>query len=432
MPTIKPFVRPSARKGGGVSNIRFYISDGREVMIYYKSIVKVDYRFWDTKKNCLKAKSFMSPVERRHIEEFIIDCKKKLMIAYDNLIKNGINPTSKALCDEMQEVRIDDDEMNFFDYLKFVKNSKNISENTREYYDGLGRLFCRFEAYKRILQRSYRLDIHTFNTNTAIEFENFIKEEHNISEAYPELYNGKIIKCRGGNSIAKTLKCTRAFFNFLVKKKIIRESPYTDLECPKEVYGTPYYLTTDELNTLYKYDFSEIPKLAIQRDIFVFHCHIGCRVGDFIRLTKSNIVDGAIEYVAEKTNNNNPKTIRVPLNKIGIEILERYKNTDGNKLLPFTGIDSYNKAIKRMFTIAGLNRIVTILDTITRRDVQKPLNEVASPHLARRTLYANVYKKFKDPALAGSLTGHSPNSIAAQRYRDIDDDMKKELVSIFE
>ncbi|MCL2416394.1 MAG: hypothetical protein FWD02_00465 [Bacteroidales bacterium] len=85
-----------------------------------------------------------------------------------------------------------------------------------------------------------------------------------------------------------------------------------------------------------------------------------------------------------------------------------------------------------MLEIAKVNRIVTIMDNKTRTDVQRPIYEVASSHMARRTLYGNVYKKFKDPALAGLLTGHSPTSRAALRYREIDEEMKLELVKNLE
>ncbi len=67
---------------------------------------------------------------------------------------------------------------------------------------------------------------------------------------------------------------------------------YKIVEC---LYGTPYYITIDERNTLYNFDFSDQPSLARQRDIFVFQCLIGCRVSDLWAMTKNNIVDGAIE-----------------------------------------------------------------------------------------------------------------------------------------
>ena len=45
--------------------------------------------------------------------------------------------------------------------------------------------------------------------------------------------------------------------------------------------------------------FPDNPGLDVQRDIFVFQCFIGCRVGDLMKMTKANIINGAIEYVPD-------------------------------------------------------------------------------------------------------------------------------------
>lgn len=47
--------------------------------------------------------------------------------------------------------------------------------------------------------------------------------------------------------------------------------------------------------------------------------------------------------------------------------------------------------------------------------------------MARRTFVGNLYKKVKDPNLVGKLSGHKEGSRAFARYRDIDDDMIKEM-----
>jgi hypothetical protein len=52
--------------------------------------------------------------------------------------------------------------------------------------------------------------------------------------------------------------------------------------------------------------------------------------------------------------------------------------------------------------------------------------------MARRTFVGNLYKKVKDPNLVGSLSGHKEGSKAFARYREIDDDIKKELVNMIE
>ena len=72
------------------------------------------------------------------------------------------------------------------------------------------------------------------------------------------------------------------------------------------------------------------------------------------------------------------------------------------------------------------------IDTLTNGEVKKLLNEVASSHMARRTFIGNIYKKVKDPNLVGALSGHKEGSKAFSRYREIDEEMKKELVSMLD
>lgn len=85
-----------------------------------------------------------------------------------------------------------------------------------------------------------------------------------------------------------------------------------------------------------------------------------------------------------------------------------------------------------MFKIAGLTRMVTIVNPTTSKIEQKSLDKVASTHLARRTFVGNLYKQVKDPNLVGSLSGHKDGSKAFARYREIDEDMKKELISLLD
>ena len=83
-----------------------------------------------------------------------------------------------------------------------------------------------------------------------------------------------------------------------------------------------------------------------------------------------------------------------------------------------------------MLKLANIERIVTILDSVSGEEVKKPIHEVASSHMARRTFIGNLYKKVKDPNLVGSLSGHKEGSKAFARYREIDDEIKKELVDM--
>ncbi len=221
------------------------------------------------------------------------------------------------------------------------------------------------------------------------------------------------------------------------------------LKSPK--YGTPYYITIEERTRIAETNLrsaweklpenskkiipeSFIPQLEVQRDIFVFHCMIGCRVGDLVQFTPDNVINGHICYIARKTRKERVDSIEVPLNNTATNILKKY--WDGRrykgKLLPFLSPQKYNDCIKMIFLLCGLTRKVTIWNSTTGREEQHPLNELASSHLARRTFIGNLYKKVQDPNMIGKLSGHVEGSKAFARYRTIDDEMMKSMVDMLE
>ena len=99
-------------------------------------------------------------------------------------------------------------------------------------------------------------------------------------------------------------------------------------------------LTKTEVKALYQYHFNDEKKEFI-KNVFVFACMTGLRFGDLISLSKRYIkilknAGPTIIKKAEKTQ----YEFRVPLNKIAIEILEkynydfsRYDNANFNKYL---------------------------------------------------------------------------------------------------
>ncbi len=227
-------------------------------------------------------------------------------------------------------------------------------------------------------------------------------------------------------------KKLKAFVRWAIDKDYVTNNPFRKFKIPKDIYGTPYCLTLEDLSQLEKADLSERPSLAVQRDIFVFQCCIGCRVSDLKELTLANVINNEIHYIARKTKDGNPKTIKVPINKTAQAIIERHYDLKRKELLPFISDQNYNEAIKEVFKLAGLTRNVVVRNSLTGEPEIRPLNEIASSHLARRTLTNILYKKYKDQSLVSSITGHAPNSSAFARYRDIDEDMRREMVSILD
>lgn len=338
-------------------------------------------------------------------------------------------------------------------YIDIRNEARPKDENDTRTHEGhfevLMRAFHRF-----LIVRGYNVGItlDEVTGDTLRDFVNYFQEEHTFIKAgtdkdgnrtieftnprfklaIQEVPESRMPSPRGMNTISLILQRFRTFYHWAIDQGITDNNPFRHFEVPQALYGTPYYITIDERRHLFDLDLSTNPRLAVQRDIFVFQCLIGCRVSDLRNLRKDSVINGAVEYIPRKTKTGHPVTVRVPLNETAIQILERYKDIPGGKLLPCISDQKYNDAIKELFTVAGLTRMVTILNSTTRQEEKRPLNEVASSHLARRTFIGNLYKKVKDPNLIGKLSGHVEGSTAFARYRDIDEEMRKELVSMLD
>ena len=182
----------------------------------------------------------------------------------------------------------------------------------------------------------------------------------------------------------------------------------------------------DELNKIYTTDLSARPALAKQRDIFVFHSLVGCRVSDLLKLSWQNVIDDKITYIPNKTKHFRSNAIFVPLNDTSRSIIEKYKG--GDKLLPFISEQKYNKAIKEIFKMSGIIRKVIILNTLSGEEELVGINTIASSHMCRRNMVGNLYQKVQDTAIIGAMTGHSPHSRAFARYRVIENEIKKSAI----
>ncbi len=312
-----------------------------------------------------------------------------------------------------------------------------LSEVRKKNYRVVKRGLQRYELYVRATKRGQKkfvLNVDDVTSDTLRDIWDFFEKEYIYCKEYPSIYESipeaRTPQPRGRNTLLDCFSRIRTFFYWCKDNKRTTNTPFDDFPLEECTYGTPYYITIDERNKIYRTNLSRHPQLAIQRDIFVFQCLIGCRVGDLIKMTKSCIINGAIEYIPRKTKEGRPLTVRVPLNDMALEIVERYKRCEGDRLLPFISEQKYNVSIKRIFKAAGLKRLVTVINPTTREEEKKVLYEIASSHLARRTFVGNLYKQVKDPNLVGALSGHKEGSRAFARYREIDEEMKKELVNL--
>ncbi|MCM1310233.1 MAG: site-specific integrase [Bacteroides sp.] len=450
MATVKRSMT-SKLDGCGNAEILLRLSVSRKLILRLRSSIFIKpERF----KDCIFRIPRANPIEAneiREIENAVINMERFLINLCETtspslLTKEYINEQLELYKHPpvVEEPKVK--EVKFFDVFDQFISSRNLSEWRIKHYNVLIRALMRFELYKRATgQKRYKIQLDRFSLQDVNEFEKFLRSEEELYEKYPEIYEAAPADTRrirkkpkplpkGDNTIVCMFGRLRAFFNWCNEQKLTENKPFQNY-CGNSVekYGTPYYITIEERDQIADYDLSSNPGLEAQRDIFIFQCLIGCRVSDLLAMTHDNIINGAIEYMPQKTKGERPRVVRVPLNNRALALIEKYKDQDcGGKLFPFISAQKYNVAIKKAFTIAGVTRMVTILNPATSREEKRPINEIASSHLARRTFVGNLYKKVKDPNLVGSLSGHVEGSKAFARYREIDEDMKKELVGLLE
>ena len=445
------FEMRSVRKGDSVSApIYVRVTEKKILNQAVRTRMTLNPQLWDSKLEAVRSRMLCDSGIRSHILQETSDMRLYLLDKYS---KDSQNPSFKVKdwlkksvssfyklsgAGEMKTKPVTATRETFDDLFDEFLHSRDICEARVRHYEVVRRMLHRYEEFVKCSQNKPRfvLDVNKVDSRTLDEICKYLAKEYAYIELFPQVIEKypetRKIEKRGQNTLTDIFKKIRAFFHWCYQNQKISSNPFDGYKIPAEEYGSPIYLTLNDLDTILKTDFSDNPSLEKQRDIFLFQCNVGCRVGDLLRLTKRDVINGAVEYIPTKTIKDFARTIVVPLNTVSQAIVDKYRDSPGEKLLPFISSDKYNHAIKEVLTHAGITYLVTQLDAVTRKEKKVPINEIASSHMARRTFIGNIYKLVKDPNLVSALTGHVEGSRAFNRYRTIDIDMKKDLVKILE
>lgn len=355
----------------------------------------------------------------------------------------------------------------FFELAEEYIRKRQIADSHARVYRVLVRAVSRYEGYVRNTDRTrkdFRWDINTVTRSDIEDFSDYLRNEKQLSEEYPTLFKqimeeypaaikgGKAhtkLEDRGENTIIKMRTRLKSLFLFFYEEGYTKNRPFDGVKIGTEKVGTPIYITIGERNKIADADLASIwetmPKeeqkkakmpiktLIEQRDIFVFQCLIGCRVGDLCKLTENHIHNGVLVYTPHKTKDEGEEAMqaRVPLHPKAQALIEKYRGSDsGDRLFPCISPQRYNDALKVIFKMAGITRMVEVRNPLTGENELVPINTIASSHLARRTFIGNAYFKVQDPNLIGKMSGHVEGSEAFKRYRKIEDSTLKDVIDL--
>ena len=281
--------------------------------------------------------------------------------------------------------------------------------------------------FLRIVRRE-QITASEFGSEMVVSLSNFIRNEFEYVSKWEHLY--ETVKKRDipteqrkDSTVAARMKIIRAFFSMLYQRGEISKTPFDSIDkntkksMLREIYDTPISLTLSELDKIRKADIPE--ELCETRLAFLLQCATGCRIGDFTRLTMENVdIDDGIpfvHYLPRKTATQCREEIITPLVPFAVDIIR--ENGFSFKILRnISGKDGFSVKIKNLLKHCKIDRACVVYDENKKMGIRKPLYELASSKIARKT-FVNLCASCQVDMYAAGL--HSRGSKAVERYAHI-------------
>lgn len=201
-------------------------------------------------------------------------------------------------------------------------------------------------------------------------------------------------------TINKCIQRVRQVVRYAISEGYLEKDPFI-LYKPKRYKKEVVYLTKEELELVEKHKFAQM-RLEQVRDMFIFCCYTGLAYAEMSNLKSKHIVTGFdgkewIKMHRKKTG----KDFSVPLLEKPIQIIEKYRDTETEKILPKISNQKFNSYIKEICEIVGIEKNI-------------------SHHIARKTFATTVLLYNDVPMeIVSELLGHSKIQTTQQHYGKI-------------
>jgi len=354
--------------------------NSQRIKISTREMVEPEY--WNARKQRVIVTSELH--NSQEINNVLTVLQDNSLEIYDNF-KNEFNREPKT-----EELKVLFDKSLFLDDILVHKSSQQLT--FFEFFENL--IKVRKENKKVSPQRVYIYNnalnlLRDFQKDTGelVAFERFDEHFSINFRAYLEQK-----KQYSPNTILKNFKVIRTVLNNAFTKNYNINREYKSLDfMPEEEETFEIALSIDEVEALYKHDFSKNKKLDKIRDLFVVQCYSGLRFSDLRKLGKEHLQGKFLSIVQEKTKKKNPLPVIIPILEPVKEIFEKY-----NYKLPNDVTNQYmNSMLKEMAKDSKLFDDEVSYYKIKageRRLISNPRFNEITTHTARRTYCTMSYK----------------------------------------
>lgn len=152
------------------------------------------------------------------------------------------------------------------------------------------------------------------------------------------------------------------------------------------------YLTQEDIQAIKDLDLSEYPRLEKVRDLMLFQASIGTAYCDMVDFTWNNVkeIDGLYIYTNNRHKTGVEFTAVILPN--GLEVLKKY-----NYRLPLISNQKYNKYMKEIQTLAGIDTYIT-------------------SHILRKSYATYLLNEGVNISVVAKCLGHSNTNITQRCY----------------
>lgn len=397
--------------------VRLTVGFDRDHRFHCKTGMNVYPKQWDFDKQRMKSMAAGS----QKFNQRLTDLMQNVDDYYNELLKLDEKPTFEQVRDLIQEYvstntkpRLKEPGKTFFEvYDVFLaRKEKELHHRTIQKFRSSKKLLEAFTAkyYKRYF------DFEKIDVNFIDEYKSYLQYE-----AYNQKMKVEDKKKRKGfrdDTTAKYIENLKNFLKWSYERGFHTNTifQHSQFRAKRNNNMDIVTMTIHELKKFYEFDLSEFPSLERVRDVFCFGAFTGQRWSDVTAFRKEDLHGDTWIFESYKTG----KETIIPLvgySAPAMDILKKY-----NYELPVISNQKFNDFVKDAAAKAELTRMVEINRSqgIKKLSYTKPLHEVISSHMARRTavsILLNVYRLPVNQVM--EITGHSDYK-TLKRYIDRD------------
>ncbi len=274
------------------------------------------------------------------------------------------------------------------EFKRFLKNIKNLSDNS-------------IKAYENDLKSFFRFTNKKVESIVYDDLEQYIYDQR--------------MKELSTNTLIRRIASLKGFFRFLLQRGYIKSDPTAMMQKMKKTKPLPKFLTESEIDRLFSVIDTSTKKGLRDYTMLYLMLMTGMRVSELLNLQIEDI-DFYNSYITVRMGKGRKDRI-IPLNDSIKALLKEYLS----KTRPKHGIfDNENSSKSRR----------GVLYVIKKYCKKAKIEKNITPHTFRHTFATLLLKKGENIRLVQSLLGHSNISTTAIYLHIIDEEKKKAVESL--